>query len=229
MNFESFQDNAENAESQAQQQITEAEAQSQQRSEVARARAEAAILRKRNELGKVQAELDGAAESVEREAKAAAATARAEAEQALQRLRLQLEQKRLEADVIIPAETERRAMEIVAQGKAAPTLHGGRAVLQVLAAMTEAFEALGPHAKEVFVIQHLEEIVKAVQEGVRVQVDQVHLLDPGDGSALSNYAASYPQVVAAMLQSIGQTTGIDIPLLLRNRTTATSTTAEVDP
>lgn len=205
---------AENAENQAQQEITQAEAAAQQRSESARAVAEAAVLRKRNELSKIQAELEGAAQSVEREAKAAAETTRAEAELQLQRVRAQLEQKRLEAEVVIPAEIDRQARAILARGEAAPTVEQGRAVVEVLEVLAEAWQAMGPQAREIFVIQHLEEIVDAVLQGMQLDVQAANVLDPGDGSGLANYAASYPRMVAAMLQAIGQTTGVDVPAIL---------------
>ena len=86
---------AENAENQARQEIAESQAQANQVASVAKAEAETAIVRQRNALAQLQAELMGAATAVEREAEAAAKTARAEAEQELQEVRNALEQKRL--------------------------------------------------------------------------------------------------------------------------------------
>jgi flotillin len=53
-----------------------------------------------------------------------------------------------------------------------------------------------------------------VREQVRVSAREVHVLDPGDGSALASYAASYPLAVAAVLRAIGMTTGVDVPAIL---------------
>ncbi len=205
---------AENAENQAMQEIAEAQAASNQRSQVAKAGAETAVLRKQNELKKVQAELEGRAQSVEREAEAASRTARAEAELELQKVRAELEHKRLQADVVIPAETQREATATLAKGDAAMTIENGRAVVDVLQATAEAWNEMGEHAREIFVIQHLEELVEAVRQQVRVEVDEVHVLDPGDGSGLANYAAAYPQMMAAILRAVGETTGVDVPRLL---------------
>ena len=82
---------AENAESQAQQEIQEAQADAHRRSEVARASAQTAIQMKQNELRQVKAQLEGEAQSIEREAEVAAKTARATAERDLQAIRAQLE------------------------------------------------------------------------------------------------------------------------------------------
>jgi len=206
---------AENAENQAMQEITQAQAAAKSRSEVAKAQAETAILQKRNHLAKVRAELDGGAQAVEREAIAAANTARAQAEQELQKIRAQLEQRRLQADVIIPAEFRRQAEFIRAKGDAAPTMENGRALVEVLDATTLAWNAMGANAKEIYVIQHLEEIISTVTDHMdNIEVGEVNVLDRGDGSALAAYAAAYPKTVAAVLSSLRETIGIDIPAVL---------------
>ncbi|MCA9684302.1 MAG: flotillin family protein [Myxococcales bacterium] len=206
---------AENAENQAMQEIAQAQALAKRRSEVAKAQAETAILSKRNELAKVRAELDGEAQSVEREAVAAANTARAQAEQELQKIRSVLEQKRLQADVVIPAEARRQAEFIRAKGDAAPVAENGRALVEVLEATTAAWTAMGDNAREIYVIQHLEEIIGTVIDNMdQIEIAEVSVLDRGDGSALAAYAAAYPQTVAAVLRALRETVGIDIPAVL---------------
>lgn len=206
---------AENAENLAQQKITEAQASANQRAQVGKAEAETAILMKRNELAKVKAELDGEARAVEEEATAAAKTARAEAERQLQMVRKELENLRLQADVVIPAEIQRKAEAIKAKGDAAPTVENGAAVVEVLRATSEAWKTMGDQAKEIWVIQHLEEIIKTVVGNMKgIEVEEVSVLDPGDGSGLSSYAAAYPQTVAAILRALKDTTGVDVPAIL---------------
>lgn len=143
---------AENAESVAMQQTTQAQALASQRGEVAKANAEAVMLQKTNELRRVRAELEGQAQEVEREAEAAAKTARAQAEQDLQGMRAELERRRLEADVVIPAEMQKRAAAILAKGAAAPTRETGAAQVEVLRAMAEAWASMGESAREIYVI-----------------------------------------------------------------------------
>jgi flotillin len=211
---------AEQAEADAMQKTEEAEAGARQRSEVARANAQADVLTKRNELAKLKAELAGEADAVKREAEAAAKTARAQAERQLQEVRAVLEKRRLQADVIIPAEFQRQAAALRAKGDAAPTIEDGKAIVEVLDATAEAWKAMGPQAREIYVIQHLEEIVAGVVEKLRnVQVDEVHVLDPGDGSGLASYAAAYPQAVARVLSALGETIGVDVPRVLAEQPT----------
>lgn len=209
---------AENAENVAQQEITRAKAEATRRAEVAKKAAETAIVQKQNELRRIRAELDGEAQAVEREAEAAAKTARAEAERELQTLRAELEKRRLQAEVVIPAEAERRAQASLAVGAAAPTAENGAAVVQVLERMADAWKAMGPDAREIYVIQHLDEIVGAVVESLSgLSVSEVNVLDPGDGSGLASYAATYPQMVAAVMRAIGETTGVDVPAILNGQ------------
>jgi flotillin len=121
----------------------------------------------------------------------------------------------LQADVIIPAEARREAEAIRAKGNAAPTMENGRALVEVLEATTAAWTAMGENAKEIYVIQHLEELIGTVVDHMdKIEVRQVHVLDRGDGSALAAYAASYPQTVAAVLRALRETVGIDIPAVL---------------
>lgn len=207
--------NAENEENRVNQEITRAQADSNRRAQVAKAHAETAILQKRNELRRVRAELEGEAQSVEREALAAAKTARAIAEKNLQHLRAELEKKRLDAEVVIPADIERQAQAILAVGRAAPTAENGRAAVEVLQMMTTAWQVMGPEAKEIYVIQHLDEIVGAVVEHLRdVGVAEVNVLDQGDGQGLATYAATYPKMVSTVLKALAESTGVDVIGLL---------------
>ena len=206
---------AENSENQAMQETAQAQATAQRRAEVAKEIGETAVAQKRNEVRRIMAELDGNATAVEREAEAAAKTARAEAEKDLQAIRNELEQRRLMADVIIPAEIDRQARSIIAKGEAAPTLENGAAQVEVLRAMSDAWITMGDKAKELYVIQHLDEIVgTVVAQMSSIQIGEVNVIDQGDGRGLASYAASYPQMVAAVLHSLRETTGVDVTAIL---------------
>ncbi len=206
---------AENAENQAMQETTQARALAGQRAEMAKATAETAILQKRNELRRVMAELEGAAQSIELEAEAASKTARSEAERELQTIRADLEQKRLQADVVIPAEVERQARAIIAKGEAAPVVETGAANIEVLRLMSEVWVKMGTSAKELYVLQNLDEIVGTVVTQMQgITIDQVNVLDNGDGRGLASYAASYPQMVAHVLRTLRETTGVDVPAII---------------
>ncbi|MEZ4428366.1 MAG: SPFH domain-containing protein [Nannocystaceae bacterium] len=210
---------AENAENQAQQEITEAEAAAGQTASVAKAEAETAIVQERNDLDRLRAEQLGELEAVTRAAAAAATPARAVAEQELQEVRSELEGKRLLAEVILPAEAQRQAASLEARGHAAPTIEDGKAVARVLDVTAAAWAQMGPDARELYVLQHLEQIVDAAAKSVRkLRVGEVNIIDPGDGSGIASYAATFPKTVAAVLSAVRETTGVDVPAMLARDT-----------
>jgi uncharacterized membrane protein YqiK len=47
-----------------------------------------------------------------------------------------------------------------------------------------------------------------------VDVAEVNVIDPGDGSGMASYAASYPKMVAAVMKALAETTGVDVPGVL---------------
>jgi flotillin len=202
---------AEVAESNARKAAEEAEAEARGRGEVARRNAQAEIQKAQNQLRELEAELDQKAESEEERANARALEAKAEAEQKLQQVRTELEKLRLQADVVIPAEAEKVAQELKAQGEAAEIAEQGRAMGQVLAMMADLWHEAGDAALDVFVMQRLESIMDKVSEAARqVEVREAAIIDSGGGDALPNYVSSFPKVVGSIFQEMEETVGLDI-------------------
>ena len=206
---------AEVAESNAIRAAEEAEAAAHARGEVAKLNATAAIQAKENELRQIRAELEAQAKSEEERTEAAAQEARAHAEQELQQIRGELEQLRLAADVTIPAQVQRKVRELYAAGKAASISANGEAQAQALASVAEAWAESSGKAMEMFVLQHLDEILAQVTKAAsRMRVGEVNLIDSGDGKTMPAYLASYPAAVGALLEQVSKTLGVDVPRLL---------------
>jgi flotillin len=202
---------AEVAESNAMKEAEETEAEAQGRGEVARRNAQAQIQKAQNELREYVAQLELRAKSEEERAEAKALEARAEAEQELQQVRTELEKLRLQADVVIPAEADKVARELIAAGEAAEIAEKGRAMAEVLKMTSEVWQEAGDAAMDVFVIQQLETIMKRVAEAAKqVHVRQVALIDGGNGEALPNYVASFPKIVSNLFVEMRDTVGLDI-------------------
>lgn len=202
---------AEIAESNAMKQAEEVEAVSQGRGEVARRNAQAQIQREQNELRLYVADLELAAKSEEERAEARAMAARAEAEQELQQVRTELEKLRLQADVVIPAEANKVARELIAAGEAAEIAEKGRAMAEVLRMTVDAWKDAGDNAADIFVLQRLEIIMKRVAEAAQqVHVREVALIDGGSGQTLPNYVSSFPKIVASLFAEMKDTVGLDI-------------------
>lgn len=206
---------AEIAESTAKAESREMESQYKQEATVAMETAQTNIVQSENQLRALQAELDAEVESAKEEALAAARKAKAEAEAELQQIRRELEQIRLQADQVLPAEAEKIAKENAAKGKAAFFEESGKAKAQVLQMMTDTWLSAGPDAKDIFLIQQLEEVLQTVVERVKgTNVREVVLLDSGDGSALPTYISSYPAAIRQVLEEIKESTGVDVTGIL---------------
>jgi flotillin len=206
---------AEIAESNAKNEANKRAADAKANGEVARKDAERAIVQKKNDQRRIAAEFEAQAESELRRAKAAGEQARAEAEHELQTIRRELEQLRLQADVVIPADTERQARELIAKGEAAPIQENGRALAQVLQMLAKAWADAGPAARDIFLIQQVEDLMATIVRRLNaLKVKEVNIIDPGDGSALPNYVAGFPSTVTSILQSLRDSTGVDVTQLL---------------
>jgi flotillin len=206
---------AEIAESNAVSEAKQIEAVAKKSAEVAVQKAQTEIIDKENSLRQLRADLEAKVRSVEEEAKAAAEEARAHAEAELQEIRGRLEALRLQADTILPSEFARQAAEFKAEGAAALIEERGKAMADVLSMMTKAWVRAGKDAKDIFLIHQIEEIMNTVIEQMQhLKIDEVSLIDGGDGQALPKHIASYPATVRQILQELHTTTGVDVTGIL---------------
>ena len=206
---------AEIAESNAKNEANKRSAEAKARGEIARKDAERFIVVKRNDMRRIAADFEAEAESELRRAEAAGEQARAEAEQTLQEVRQRLEQIRLKVEVLLPADAERRAQELLAKGEAATTKENGKALAMSLQMLAEAWAEAGDNARDIFLIQQLETVMSTVVNKLSaLKVGEVHIIDPGDGSALPNYVAGFPATVTSILETLKSTTGVDITGIL---------------
>lgn len=206
---------AENAENNAKQAIAEAEAEARQRADSATKQAQAKVLTAQNQLRAELAKLEGDAKAIENEAEVAQQTARASAEQELQRLRSELERRRLEVDISIPAEAERRAAEAHARAEAAPVIEMGKATARALALVSEQWSHAGAAGRELYVLQHLDELVRHAAERVsKTHVGELAIVDGGNGESYTRAVAMHPAAVARVMSTIGEVIGIDMDALL---------------
>lgn len=206
---------AEIAESTAKADAEEAQARFNREGQVADEKAETVIKQRENDLRRAIAELEAKAKSEEERAEQAALAARARAEQRLQEVRARLEHLRLSADVVLPADAKRKAAEMTSRADAAQIAADGEALAEVLRMMTEAWLKAGRDAKDIFLIQQLETVLKTVTDKVnKISIGDVTLLDGGKGSALPEHVAAMPATVAAVLKEFRETTGVDITGIL---------------
>ncbi len=207
---------AENAENAANQTVAEAEAANRQRAETAQKQSEAQVLQKKNLFQAELAKLESEAKSIENEATVAAETERATAEQELQGLRGEFENLRLQCDVVLPSQAKRKAEELAAAGEASPLIETGKARAAALQALTQEWSAAGLEGREIYVLNHLKEIAEAaVLRTASTQIQELNIIDGGDGSSFIAFVSGFPAVVAKVMEETGRAIGVDIPALLR--------------
>ncbi|MFQ3667364.1 MAG: SPFH domain-containing protein [Fimbriimonadaceae bacterium] len=203
---------AEMAESDAKREAELAEASNAARANITQAGVDAQIARLRNELRRIQAELESAVRSEEERTLAAAREARAKAEQELQQIRAELEGIRLQADQVLPAEAHRKAQEFRARGDAAILRERGQAVGQAVTLLNEAWKEAGPDAMSVYLIEDIEKLMETAAKGVaKIKVDRVQVIDGSEGTALPQYLGAYTEMLRNVFGAVADTTGIDIP------------------
>lgn len=212
---------AEIAESNAKTDAERSEADARKVGDVAVQDSQAAIIQKRNDLRRLRADLEAKARSEDEKAAAAAEQARAESEKELQEIRTGLEELRLQADVVLPAQAEQVAQALRARGAAASIEANGKAMAAVLQMMTDAWLKAGPDAKDIFLIQQLEEVLKTVVDQVNsLSIREITVLDDGSGDALPRHVASYPAMVRQVLEELEASTGVDVTGILSGSRTA---------
>ena len=123
------------------------------------------------------------------------------------------------ADVVLPAEADKKAAEMKSRSEAAVIAADGQAMAAVLEMMTEAWIKAGDDAKDIFLIQQLEEVLRTVVARVHgIELGEVTLLDSGDGQALPRHVASFPAMVRQVLDELRTSTGVDVTGILSGST-----------
>ncbi|MEO7454100.1 MAG: SPFH domain-containing protein [Fimbriimonadales bacterium] len=210
---------AEMAESDAHREAEQVEADALGRAKVVEAEVDTEIATLTNDLRRIQAELESNVRSEEERTIAAAREARATAEQELQKVRAELEGIRLQVERVLPAEAQRVASEYRAQGEAATIREKGRAVSEALDLLHDAWGKAGANAVSILLIEDIEKILRAASEGVaKVKIQNLSIIDAGDGKTLAAYVASYPQMLSSVFDAVAKTTGIDVPKALSGET-----------
>ena len=206
-------------EAEKQAEAEQAEAMSQQAAQIARAQAERNIVEEQNLLRVRSAELDGVARASEEEARVAGEKAKAIAEQELELERIELERRRLQADVVLPAQADLEARQLQARADAAHIVEEGAAQVEVFERLTNQYKAAGADAHDIFVLNMLPELISEIVSTVNgIDIDKMTVIDAGgDGQALPGIAKQLPASVIAIAEQIETATGVDIMGPLRTK------------
>ena len=206
-------------EAEKQAEAEQAEAISRQKAEIAQAQANLQIVEEQNMLRVRSAELDGVARASEEEARVAGEKAKTIAEQALEEERIELEKRRLQADVVLPAQAELEARQLQARADAAHIVEEGAAQVDVFKRLTDQYRAAGDDAHDILVLNMLPELVEQIVSTVNgIDIEKMTVIDNGgDGQAIPGVVKQLPASVISIAEQIQTATGVDIMGPLRDR------------
>jgi len=208
---------AEIAEAEAVGKADRVEADCHREAEVYKTQALTLIQQKQNELRKIQAELDQQAKSEEARTIAAANEAKARAEQQLQPMRAELAQLRLHAENILPAEADRQAKVLKAQGNAASITENAKATALANDLLSQVWRETND-VSEMLLLQQIDVVLKeAAKIPNRIHLEHINVVDSGNGQSLTNLMNIYYPMVRQFLEQVDQNLGINVAKTLNRQ------------
>jgi flotillin len=145
-----------------------------------------------------------------------AEVARVQAEVAVQTERIKQVENQLQADVVAPAEAECKRAIAKARGDAARIVEDGKAQAAGTKRLAESWKTAGSSAREIFLLQKLEPLLKTMAAGVpEVEVQNLTVIDAQNGSNVTK--------MASFLEQLRQATGVDIAKVAGHLTGGEST------
>jgi flotillin len=218
---------AEIAEADAAAETRQRQATARQLAQVKEAQADVTIAEAQNLLRVRKAELDREAQIVERTALVRAQEAEVEAQKDLESRRVERERLRLQADVVEPANAERTAAKVRAEGEAAPILERGRASAEALRMLYEQVKGGGDDAFAVLLAEKLPQLLQTAVTAVEgVDIDRVVVLDSGGGEGVSNAVNQRVHGALGTVEAISAAVGVDIQDILQGAAKKISRGAE---
>lgn len=144
------------------------------------------------------------------ESEIGAQIARAEADLLVQQARIEQVKLQLDADVVAPARAYKSEREASARAMVAEIRESGRAQAEGLQELAAQWVEAGEHAREIFLMEKLRELVGIMVGTVRnVRVDQLTVV--GDGSEGGGTAGQ----VTSLVEQLRSSADIDIPAILK--------------
>ncbi|MBD2250121.1 flotillin family protein [Nostoc parmelioides] len=129
--------------------------------------------------------------------------AKVQAEVAVQTERIIQVENQLQADIVAPAEAECQSAIAQAKGDAAKIIEEGKAQAAGTQRLAESWQNAGASAREIFIFQKLEPLLKMMAAGVpEVEVENLTVIDAANGGGVPK--------IASLIEQLRQTTGVDV-------------------
>lgn len=189
----------------------------------ARVAAQIEITRAEGERSIQDAVTRRAAVVAEEQANIAAQVARAKAELDVQRARLDQVKAQLQADVIAPAQAKCEAMEAQAAANVASIVEDGKARASALEQLAEAWTDAGDNAREIFLIQKIEPIIKQLTATIgQTSVQKYTVIDTSSSGGGGMDAAK----LVGFAEQLKEVFGVDVVAKLQEMAPAGGTLAK---
>ena len=144
--------------------------------------------------------------------KVRSAIAKAESELNAQEALVEQVKRQLQADVVAPAQAQMEADMAEAKGNARKIIEDGKATVSVLEVMIATWKAGGPNARDIFLMQKLDHVLKDLMGTVQsIKVDRLTMLPTGGESHAAKAVTLVEELKAAV--------GVDIPQAIQQLTT----------
>ncbi|MFG6096936.1 SPFH domain-containing protein [Leptothoe sp. ISB3NOV94-8A] len=143
------------------------------------------------------------------EAEIASELVRIQSEIPVQQERIKQVTEQLKADVIAPAEANCKRSLAEAKGDAAQIVEDGKAQAEGTKQLAESWRAAGANARDIFLLQKLEMLLKTLSATVPdVDIQNVTMIDSQTGGTAKQ--------AIAIIEQLKQTTGLDIASAVNN-------------
>ena len=115
----------------------------------------------------------------------------------------------------------RRAAATEAKGAAASITENGRANAEVLREIARTWKAAGPHAREIFITQKLDTLVKTMVGTMKnIEIDKITVIDSKLGQV--DASGSMPMKVASANEQLRELVGLDVSSVVQGLAAATT-------
>lgn len=147
-----------------------------------------------------------AAVVAEEQAVVAAQVAKTRAEILVQKARIEQVRRQLEADVVQPAKAQCEAMEAQARAAVSPIEEDGKARADALRQLAKSWNAAGPQAREIFLLQKIEPIIAQLTDSIgNTRIEKVTVISSTGGGGVSD-----PRKLIALNEQVKDLFGIDL-------------------
>jgi flotillin len=187
-------------------------AQNTMNAEIAKIEADIQVARKENERRIVEARTKREAVIAEVRGQVQAQVAEAKAQLKAWEARVEQVRRRLEADVVVPADAQRQKAEAEAKGKASLIIAQAHASAAAVVALSEAYRSAGTRGREALLLQKVMPVFEQLAGTLRdIKIDRLVVLGGGDGAS----GAALAKTIVNGVEQVRAATGLDLPAMAK--------------